>query len=790
MADPTTPTTPVATAASTTAIQDQTAALEDLGTGYTQATANALDFNNLQQGQISVFNQLSDRMSAYTDQLGALQSMTDTSSASFGLLSAALVKTTDSFRQFTGNIQNDRVVSFSEQYSKLLKTIKESPVGSTAAAVAADALGMSLTRQGVAAGKVTAIVGDLKKGVISTAESFLKGADNTLYYQNALIQTAAAQGDMQNLLSKTGAGFEHLNDVTRAQIETMENSMAATGLTKDHMEAYMNTLKNLPGGMSNFGQSMTVAGQQTTLLTAAIQYATGSGRDMAQVSEDMMKGMTDYGMGAENALKYTARMSEVSETLGARVEDVRTAIASSTQAFKSFVWGGVDVDAMTRGMADSMEKYVTRLQAVGVPTKNAIEMAQNLQGAMANLSVGQEAFLSQQTGGPGGVRGALQMEDLMAKDPDAAMKKMEDTIKKMSGGKIITRAEAEKSDAAANQYMKQLMILQQGPLGALVKDKQQAAALMESMASGKAGQALAGLQKKGGLGETVGRGQAIEQLSMTKVGQMNVQTDSVQLSGGVTNLGTMQDASTARSGNGAGGTTGTGRGVNIAEQDRLRAQQARGVGGTAMEQGALKELMNSAMELPQSFKDIASNFGEAMTSGDKDKEKEDLSELTERIAALKASGGDPAQLAAAQKLATQMQTDMGAGQPSEKLTPTTHPTIPGLGGTGFGGGTGKPPAIPGLGGGVHNPPGKQVGSAIPGLSGSQTGTGAGTKVGGTTPTTNTGTIPGLGGSGGPIPVTLAPGTSLTVNFTGTCPHCGTHVNTSEQARARSTASQT
>jgi hypothetical protein len=41
-----------------------------------------------------------------------------------------------------------------------------------------------------------------------------------------------------------------------------------------------------------------------------------------------------------------------------------------------------------------------------------------------------------------------------------------------------------------------------------------------------------------------------------------------------------------------------------------------------------------------------------------------------------------------------------------------------------------------------------------------------------------GAHPMAGGAGGqPIPVTLAPGTGITVNFTGACPHCGKDVNT-------------
>jgi hypothetical protein len=773
MADPPT-IPPVASPQTNQSIDGTVGALQNLDAGYIQTTASALDFTNVQQTQVSLFNGLSDQISAYTDKLGTLQGMTDSGSASFGLLSAALIKTTQSFRDFTGGIDKNRVVSFSEQYSKLLTTIRESPVGSTAASVGIDALSASLSKSGVAHNKIAVIAGDLKKGIISTAESFLTSADNTLFYQNALIQTAAAQGNMQKLLAQTGDGFEHLNEVTKTQIDTMENAMAATNLDKEHMQKYMDVLKNLPGGMQNFGETVQVGGQHLNILTAAIQYATGSGRDMAAVQTDMSEAMNSYGANVQDALKYSARMSQMSETLGARVEDVQAAVNGSAEAFKSFVWGGAKADDMTKGLSDAMEMYAKRLNNIGVPIKNAIEMSKNLQSQMSNMSVGQEAFISQQTGGPGGVRGALQYERLMKEHPEQAMQKMDQNLRKMMGGKLVTEKEAEGSDVAANQFMKQTMLLQQWTG---TQNRQQAEAMSDAMASGNLKQA----SQKGTMEETVQRGQAMEQLSMTKVGQMNVQTDSVQLSGGVTNLGTLQDTMAARSGSGAGGQSGTGRGVNVAEQDKLRAYAANRATGPAPA-SALQELLNSAKELPQSFKDIASNFADAVKSGDADKEKMETEELKERITTLKATGKTD-QANAAQKMLDTMQQTMGAG--SEKQAAPTAPTIPGLG-SGLGGGFGpnKHPIIPGLGGAIHAPAGKQVGAVIPGLAGSGTSNSTGT---GTHTPGAAATIPGLGGKGAtPIPVTLAPGTTITVEHTGTCPHCGKQSTSTEQARARNT----
>jgi hypothetical protein len=81
--------------------------------------------------------------------------------------------------------------------------------------------------------------------------------------------------------------------------------------------------------------------------------------------------------------------------------------------------------------------------------------------------------------------------------------------------------------------------------------------------------------------------------------------------------------------------------------------------------------------------------------------------------------------------------------------------------------------------------GKQVGSVIPGL-GTHGASGAATTG---HPEKTGALLPGLTHGGQPVPVTLAPGSALTVNFTGRCPHCDRNINSTEQARSINTPSQ-
>lgn len=717
----------------------------------------SIDLNSVQKISINIFDKLTQGVSDFAYKLGQLPLVNETSAASFGVMSAAMIKTTEAFRQF-GNVDNKRIIGFSEQYEKLFKTMRDSPM-TQAAKAAADAIKETLEKLGMApreTEKLSKSLQEGKKAALDFAESILIGADNTLHYQNAMLQTAATQGGMQKLLEQTGRGFEHLNDVTAKQLDIMNKSMGATGLDKEHLQPYMDVLKNLPGGMTNFGDSMDIAGRKTSFLTAAIQYMHGSQRDMVKIAEDMSEAMNNYGLSTENALKYSARMSEVSETLGARVEDVQKAITQSSEAFKSFVYGGADADAMTKGLAEGMEMYVNRLESVGVPVKNAIEMTQNLQGAMSKLNVGQQAFMSQQTGGPGGMQGYFQMEQLMQKDPMAAQRKMEEATRKMLGP-IVSSQQAAQSQGAAEQRMRQLMILQQGPLGAQAQDIHQAGAILDSMSKGKLDMSV--IKQKGGLEETIKRGAAFEDLSKTKVSQMNVTTDSVMLTGGVVNLTTQQNAFTARSGKG-GGSDGSGRGINQEQINELKQFSAAQMDPSHMG-SPIKQLIELSSGLPRALKAQIQSYGESLTTKGYSEAK-DRDALNKQA---KLNNGLPSiegatQSSGVSEAMKQVQLRLSRSQPGEHdFTPFED-----------------------------LPAGQQVGRAVQSTKKGSVGKGALPYFSENNSAANTQGIVGMHNNQ-PIPVVLASGSGITVNFTGKCPHCNWDIHTSQQAAITSSASQ-
>jgi hypothetical protein len=363
-----------------------------------------------------------------------------------------------------------------------------------------------------------------------------------------------------------------------------------------------------------------------------------------------------------------------------------------------FVSSGADAGKMTQGMADSMKDYVYQLTSVGVPAQNAIEMFRNYTNTMKGMNISQQAFVSGMSGGPGGLRGAFQMDNLIRQGKfDELRQKVEATIRKMTGP-IVSLDEAQRSESAAAQYTRQIQLLQQGPLGQMAKTRPEAEALLQAMRDGKK-LPTTGKSADDSLLDTMKRGQKWQEGTFMESGKAAVSLKNLELLGQQANLKTARGLA-GGTGILGGGIGGTGAGISPDQRDRLQAYQ------NVAKQGLTdKDIIDAASQtlsdLPDAIKDAALTVKESV-------------------------GGN--------------------APPTGRFSD-------------------------------YVPAGAQLGPNVsPGGAGRGKATAIGTAGAGGAPHT-----------GGPIPVVLAPGSEIHVNFTGACPHCGRDVHTTEVAR---TGSQT
>jgi hypothetical protein len=719
-----------ATAQVTEQLKKEKEALDGVDDAYTFGIGSLGNLNKLLKDHSITLDNITDKLTK--------------NATMFGVLTTATIGATEAFRGMT-NLDPGSLITFSDQAKTLFDVIRAGPGTSAASQAAYDAATAGIKGMmqvaGVGGKELDNIMSATGNNLVKFAQQALKSSDNILFLQNAMMQTATSGGSMQDFLKETGDDFARLNEVSKKYGDILSAAGATTGLSsteagKKEVESYADALAKLPQGYKGLADSIQIGTTKVNVLTAALQYAKGSGRDEASILNDMALSTNQYGLATNQALEYSSRMSQVSETLHARLEDVREAVNSSVSAFKGWVFGGADAESMTMGLSDAIGSYAKQLAEIGVPMQTAIKYGQQYTDSFANMSIAQRAFTSQMSGGPGGLMGAFQQEALLKQKGglEKMMENARNTLTKMFGP-IQSHQAAETNQGAANMYAKQLMILQSGIGGIKAKSQEEAEAMLESMRPGAERKAVATTPGRT-LAQNMEAGKALEQMTMTKVGQVNIQTAMVRFEAGVAMNNALEDAMSTNSGR-KGGSDGQGVGVNQTGRAELR-------------------------DFMDKFQRSDNNMNPA------DLVKNTLSSMSHPIAD-------------AQNVAHALAQQMGSGN-QEKVQDTTASVNAEFA---------KKRAMLGLGQAVmpeESTAGAQVGHVI--AKGTQEEHTAGGQVGHAIPKTaglptedvrKLGDLSGVIHKGSPIPVSLAPGNAITVNFVGICPHCKNPVQESAHA---------
>jgi len=317
------------------------------------------------------------------------------------------------------------------------------------------------------------------------------------------------------------------------------------------------------------------------LLTAAIKLSHGTGRDMAAINADMAESFKSFNLVGEDSLKFVSRFSELTnQKLGISFDDMKSGLTGAADAFKRLTNAGEASGKMTESISGLMNDYAKSLREAGMSSQQTIETVKSLSGGIAGLNVQQRAFLSAQTGGPGGLRGAAQIEQMLMKgDVDGVRKKVEESLKKQFG-RVISIDEATKSDSAAAQRQKQIQLLTQGPLGQMVKPED-AGKFLEAMGKGSIGnKGKEGLDQFG-LKKNIELGTKVEETSTSVVSGIADDVSAIRSRLETANLGTMQKLLTARAGT---PETPTGANAKMKEDIKNKMTTEAQKGGRTTEQ--------------------------------------------------------------------------------------------------------------------------------------------------------------------------------------------------------------
>lgn len=615
MADPTTP-DPAVLADTATAADSTAQSLSNMNNAAFLAKDTMSGLSDVVSGIQNEFSDFDKSIGNLNTALNQSGTVTTQQATQFALLSTAVFGSRKAFDSL-GNIDIKPLSTITDQVTYLGQHL-----GNSSTAIGAL---VSVAEKGFGA-----VVPDSAKKSISAITGFLgqltQSADNALRLQNAYVQLAARTGTLNDLYTKAGPNLGNINSLLAAQNDIMSQTQISTGLNSESVEKYYTALASVPKALQDTITGSNGASSRMSMLTATIKLATGTGRDYNDIIKDLQEGFRTYGLTGEKALTFTERFSELSNKFGVELEDVRSQLLRSADAFKVYADAGESASRMSEGLAGISNDYIGVLEKTGMTGQHAVETIGQITNSISGLNIAQKSFLSAQSGGVGGLMGGFQIEKMLRDGKiDEVFDKVRETMQKQFG-KIVLLDDATKSPEAANQLEKQTLLLQSGPLGSLAKTPQDAYRILEAFKAKQDGTALkdqgAGGLNARGLQDAIGKGTSLEEKSYTQLTSIRGILDNIYRANESNLLGFAQQASTASAGGGALGAETTAQ--RNARHDLTQRMSQADQKGSALQSNSGRITADSIINLekwvktvPTSLRATMDTVKQAVSSGNK-----------------------------------------------------------------------------------------------------------------------------------------------------------------------------
>lgn len=339
--------------------------------------------------------------------------------------------------------------------------------------------------------KITSTMGiRIPDTIEKTISGGAKDAEAAEKMHQVILNMLSDAGNLKTVFGESGKSMEDLSAISISYINSLETIGKATGHTLESTMKYANQFYRIPGVMTeNIKVGGTLANTTMSALTVAMKVAAGSGQDFSKVMEIMKIAYENVGNAfgpvndkAQKGLALFSMMSSLSKELNLQFNETEGLLTGVAQQFKF-------IGDNTQATANIMLKFTDALRNTGLTSNASLSIIKDMTESLSRLTLGTKAFISARAGGPGGLQGALQIETLMRQGKsDEVMRMVLNTMRQQFGGRIITQQEGAQSQVAAQQFVRQRMMLQSGMFGNLVGTgpgaEEKATRLLEALSKG------------------------------------------------------------------------------------------------------------------------------------------------------------------------------------------------------------------------------------------------------------------------------------------------------------------
>lgn len=318
--------------------------------------------------------------------------------------------------------------------------------------------------------KILPLIGTGASEFISKLSVMSAPVDSIRQLEASFLRTAAEGGNLTAALEGVGSSFEDI-DAKAAQYASQAAAIGtANNFTTAQTLGFINAIGKIPESLDQ-----TVVGMK--LVDSALKVEAGTFRATGSVIGLMSEYYNILGIDGEKTLQVIARTSAIAQQLKIPVQSMDTYVKDAASTFKLF-------GDNTQGAIDIMARFGPGLKESGLGPSAINQIVTNVTGSIGKLDIAQKAFLSAQSGGKGGLAGGYAIDLMMRKGKVADVyAQVEQTLRKMFGGKVFTLEEASKDQGAAAQFTKQIQMLTSGPLKIAGND-QEAEQILEVFAKG------------------------------------------------------------------------------------------------------------------------------------------------------------------------------------------------------------------------------------------------------------------------------------------------------------------
>ncbi len=395
----------------------------------------------------------------------------------------------------------------------------------------------SIPGLGAFAKNLTGSLQDMYSATIKAIDGMTASAGGIEQFAANMISASAASGNLTDVLDSMRADsfdFDAISKSATVMTAQLRSIAGAVGPEAYKLAAqYSHLGKILDANNATTG----ISASKMSLLETAFKQAAGTGRSVEKVMEDYDIAITKLGKDHLEAAQYVADMSQASSALGLRFDQVRDSISQISQEFSRY-------GDQSQSAISGLYRWSDALKNSGLNANDSIKLIDKMTKSVYNLDVGSRALLSLRSGGPGGLLGALKIEQLLGQTggADKVSQMMMENFKRQSGGGVISRDEAiSRGSVGAAQYEKQAALLGSGAFGFKITDRQDQAnffkAFAEADKKGKSQQFLTQERqaREGALDAQVERGGQLTSRSVTALSEANAQMDFIKAQGDLIN---------------------------------------------------------------------------------------------------------------------------------------------------------------------------------------------------------------------------------------------------------------